>query len=505
MLITILTFYHALLYPVTYWDSLILYTHYGEMTYREQGFPVRVCAQVGLGLGANYPHYYPLTSATLATFWGGWDDLYAQMFPPLAGLISVVLLYDLLLTLFESRRTAILVTLLFRSFAYATCYFIWATDYALVMMLATAILWLCQRILNQFRETSIAVSRREMSLEMYVVLTVALVAFAMHINYLGIVLVIPLLVTLLHIPNRPVPAGVSAMPTATNVCSLEEPGFFRVLFPRRLRASRTLFGFGILIACGLCLLGGSWYLRNWIVTGNPVYAFFPRLLGGRYVDLDVLASCAQEWTSNGDGVARFGSTLQERILRSPEYFLLQTNWHWKFGPTLFGLCIPGIFLIHTATKRVRSLMAVAGSLLLAGLVFEYFISGLYLYHILFVTPCLSCLSGVAVHRLLKRRWSRRYAICLVLLIGLTPGLSMALVGPKLMSFDLKAFRCPGIDKDEFWSMCFQRDQEMWRTINDRLPLNAGVLTHENRYHVFRRDIRIVHGTTGNSQGSTGSP
>lgn len=58
--ITLLSFYHSLLFPVDYWDGLILYIHFSKLIYEEGGFPIMACLQVGLGLGANYPHLYSL-------------------------------------------------------------------------------------------------------------------------------------------------------------------------------------------------------------------------------------------------------------------------------------------------------------------------------------------------------------------------------------------------------------------------------------------------------------
>jgi hypothetical protein len=94
LIVTGLTFYHALGFPVTYCDSLILYVDYGEQTYLAHGFPTLVCLQVGLGLGANYPHLYPLTAASMGTLWGHWQDAHAQFLSPFAGLLRVSRLLD---------------------------------------------------------------------------------------------------------------------------------------------------------------------------------------------------------------------------------------------------------------------------------------------------------------------------------------------------------------------------------------------------------------------------
>ena len=49
------------------------------MTFLEHAFPVKVVGQVGIGLGANYPHLYALLGASTATMWGHWSSLYQQL------------------------------------------------------------------------------------------------------------------------------------------------------------------------------------------------------------------------------------------------------------------------------------------------------------------------------------------------------------------------------------------------------------------------------------------
>ena len=94
VLISVPIFWYALLYPESYWDSLILYLGYARMTFFEHAFPFKATAQVGIGLGANYPHLYSTYGAVASTMFGGWSDLYQRLLAPVASTAAMVFVYD---------------------------------------------------------------------------------------------------------------------------------------------------------------------------------------------------------------------------------------------------------------------------------------------------------------------------------------------------------------------------------------------------------------------------
>ena len=51
--------------------------------------------------------------------------------------------------------------------------------------------------------------------------------------------------------------------------------------------------------------GSTWHVRNWALTGNPVYAFFPKLFPNSVnINPEVLQSAELEWFRNGDGIGQ---------------------------------------------------------------------------------------------------------------------------------------------------------------------------------------------------------
>ena len=439
--LTLLNFYHSLLFPVQYWDSLILYIHYGKMTYQQGGFPILACLQVGLGLGANYPHLYPLHQAVTATIFNHWSDIYGQLIAPLAGLGSILVLYHLSFRLFRNRLIAILSTLVFRSIPFVSTYFVYASDYALVMFYTAVFLLFMEMFLSK------PSLRTVMPL-------MAVSAIFPHINYLGWIVWPPMFLAILW-RSRDIVAG-------SNIKWLQLLGAF-------------LFWFG---------LGLTWYIRNYLVTGNPVYAFFPEIFGGKNINLEVLASCQKEWTAHGMGAAQYGSSLWARVLNSLVFF--QSDW--RFSPLLTGIMLPAFLL---GWKKKQPIFVFAGILFALYFVYQYIISGLYWYHTLAVVPILT----IYVGRFLDRVQNDKIISCfgvLLILGALVPGLSISIMGPKVPDPSLRAFTYPGLSTEDFYRFSFPLEAPIWRYINRSLEDNAVILSHDNRYHVYRDDISIIH-------------
>ncbi len=303
--ITLLTFYHALFYPETYWDSLILYLGYGRMTFLEGGFPFKACAQVGYGLGANYPHLYSTHGAAVSALVGSWSDVPARLFAPTAALGATILIYGAALRIWRNRLVAMVCALVFRALPYTIAYSMYASDYALAMLFAAA--FLC-----------VAVSYIESPLPGTFVLLTAIPALAMHLNYLmgvfWVVWVVVLVTAHWRRPRVPLDAVVSGeRPLRRDPMALEDeyedtqaevepyyaqawgaPGAFGLLGKRR-------FWITLAIAIPLAV---TWNVRNWWMTGNPVYAFFPGVFDGVRINEEVLKSAEREWFLNGDGIGR---------------------------------------------------------------------------------------------------------------------------------------------------------------------------------------------------------
>jgi 4-amino-4-deoxy-L-arabinose transferase-like glycosyltransferase len=269
--ITFAIFWHALLFPETYWDSLILYLGYGWMTFLEHGFPFKAVGQVGIGLGANYPHLFSTYGAMASTLFGHWSDLHQRLAAPLAGLATTLLIYETARMVWHSRAAGIAAALAWRSVPLGIAYSTYASDYAVAILLAAMLLH------------AVALFTRTRHRGPFALLLL-IPAVGMHVNYLMGILWVPAFLAI----------GLVWWGSAG-----------------RLDGSWRLNGrwaVGVLLVC--LVAGSTWNVRNWVLTGNPVYAFFSGLFPGSiHMNDEVMKSADLEWFRNGDGVGRLAELM----------------------------------------------------------------------------------------------------------------------------------------------------------------------------------------------------
>ena len=517
-LMLFLHFYHGVFQPVTYWDALILYVGYARKIYYLGGFPFKAVAQVGIGLGANYPHLYSLLSAVIATLCGEWSDIFAQIIPPLCSLFAVILMFHIVLRLSRNKVVAYLTTLLIISIPYFIAYSEYATDYAVAILFTAGFLYCAMMYI-------------ETGLLGYFSLATFITAFACHINYLmlGLWFIWFLMIIIAHTFLRGRNQEIFVVTQMT--LDQGEPGFTRLSmierFSRFITQKRT-----ILTAAFCVLLTSPWYIRNYILTGNPVYAFFTNIFkGSKNVNPDVLKSCFIEWTINGDGIGGFGWDLGTKIKSTWKFFVTDKNTSWKLAPVFMGFVVPGliVFLIigikHLISQKInknvgnaymRSSKETYDPVLRFGILcfvfflflmyYHYAIASFYLYQIIIIIPIFAVMIFFAID-LWNKTLLRYIAMIVCLFIAIMPGLAFSLKGMKLIgpeSMTLIALRRPFMDKETFWRLRFGEDAEMFVYINEldkklstpqkgeKKGRHLKLLTHENRHLCFNEGIELIH-------------
>ncbi len=296
LLVTLTTFWHAVFYPETYWDSLILYLGYARMTFLENAFPFKAEAQVGIGLGANYPHLYSNFGAFASTMFADWSDMHQRFAAPLSGLLACVFVYLTAVQVFRSHAVAAASTILFRTLPNGIAYTTYASDYAFAIFYTAAFVYF---------GTLYFTARSRGALVAFTLMP----AIGMNLNYMMGMLWVPWL------------AAIA----------------FDYL--RSGRGVRRSFYLGKFFICTFAVCIGislPWYVRNWVLTGNPVYSFFPEVFTTSVrVNPDVLRSAEIEWFRVGDGVgkiAEFYHDLHQGIDRDeghPDYQRRANNLYWR--------------------------------------------------------------------------------------------------------------------------------------------------------------------------------
>ncbi|MGI8906086.1 MAG: ArnT family glycosyltransferase [Candidatus Sumerlaeaceae bacterium] len=515
-LISVVLLLHAIGEPETYWDSLILYMGYARMMFLEGGFPYKVVGQVGIGLGANYPHLYPVLTAQSAALAGYWSDTFAQLLPPVAGIASTLLVFYTALELTRDRLIAVSSALLFRAVPYGLSYTQFASDYAIAILFTSAFLYLS---LKYVLDSHVG----------YRWLMWGIAAAAVHINYLMWILwpVALVVIVVAHIARRPVvESDFEANPDIYDVLDtqraleLKAPRFlslrYRFSIAELLR--RREFYVSFLLALALAL---PWYVRNIVLTGNPVYAFFYNIFRtSKRVNAEVMKSAEVEWLLNGDGLGRVGTTLTEKLANSWPYFVT-SSLHWKLAPVFIAFVVPGFLLsvswiVLRAYARSRNRLheednygvgvqlrfAVPCAFLFLMLWFyAYCIADFYLYQIIIVLPLFGVFSCY-LFQACQSKAARGALHLLVLLVGFAPGLIMGVMGFKLKNtgvykgmgqpqMNVTALRMLFMDRDMYYRMEFDGDMEMFGRLSE-LPEGRVILTHENRHLLLDPTLKIVH-------------
>lgn len=167
--------------------------------------------------------------------------------------------------------------------------------------------------------------------------------------------------------------------------------------PREMRA-RPLHA-AVFCATAL-LIGGSWYLRAYIHTGNPVYPFFRHVFGGAGLD-EVLDPIKRPMTVNLVSLL----TALGPLTLHPDRF---DSFSHQFGP-VFLLFLPAL-LLERAPRRILAI-ATLGYLFLALCLTQR-------QSMRFVLIAIGPMS-VAVAWLAQKWWERRSVAARVLLAALT--------------------------------------------------------------------------------------
>lgn len=256
--------------------------------------------------------------------------------------------------------------------------------------------------------------------------------------------------------------------------------------------------------------------RNWIVTGNPVYAFFYDTLGGKNINPEVMAAASLEWDQNGAGIGSLDPYFGTRLQAAWTYFV---DWQhaFKLAPVFMGLALPGLLVwagaaLASFVRRSRRIDyrertrirfgAVVACYVLSLLVFHFVLAPYYIYQIVMIAPGLALAAALAWPYWSRRPWRGLWG-ALALWAGIFPGLTMALMGWKITGdFQLGAgqtarwtelfmLRHPLPSREQVYAWRYGEDARMWQYINENLR-GQRLLTHDNRHLAYDPSIEIVH-------------
>lgn len=186
---------------------------------------------------------------------------------------------------------------------------------------------------------------------------------------------------------------------------------FALLVPVLARQHRGL-------ALGLFSLAAAvalpWYVRNWIVAGNPLYPFAAGVFGGKYLDAGSRYDLHQSFAGYGlPGIWRLPFFPLEFVLHTDRY-----ERGYSFSPALFLLAPVGAAL----GGRTARLLGIG---VLAYVIVWWEALHQVTRYLLFVLPFAAVLTGIAAVALWERRRRARTYLGAVAVVTVIPFVAIA--------------------------------------------------------------------------------
>ena len=181
---------------------------------------------------------------------------------------------------------------------------------------------------------------------------------------------------------------------------------FALLVPLLVRQRR---GLALGLFCAATAVALPWYVRNWIVTGNPAYPFAAGVFGGKYLDSGSRYDLGQSLSGYGlSGIWRLPFFPLEFLLHRDRY-----ERGYSFSPALFLLAPVG------AVVGCRAARLIAIGLLAYVIVWWETMHQITRY-LLLALPFAAVLAGIGAVALWERRRRARSYLGAVALVTVAP-------------------------------------------------------------------------------------
>jgi len=432
-----LIFYHAILSPIDHFDALIYHVGMAKVMFKYHGIPLLAGPSPGIQLSGNYPPLYPALGAFFFVHMNTTIvDLPLRAISPFMGLLTLFATYGLGRILF-GHKNALLATLII----VATPFFILYSVHALNIMMAAYYLTLAAlHIVLSFH-------RRQ---RLYLLVAGLSCGFAVSTTYLALYFI---------------PAFI-----------LET-----LLFSRRsIRRWAVMF---VPFLVGMVLTGAFWYIRNFIVLGNPIWPFAYSVFGGAFIDPVMEAQALQSVHDVGVYVS-FG--------KEPDILdWIHLTFFGRAGfPALSIFTALGLAWTVASRSKNKGWIAPALTIVLMASSFAFFPR----YFVL-ILPFAAVLSAQMLSYIFtSRRKTVKFLATLALATILVyPGITVAASGKmyhdvalwELPQDFLWYLRNPGVD---FLTAMKRGEGEgvgAWSWLNENLKADEKVATYESRIYYIK--------------------
>ena len=341
-------FYNALSTIIMHWDATVYHAVMPVIMYENHGIPVIAGPSIGIEMSANFP---PLFSALGAFYYvqiGLIEDFYLRAIPPVMGILTLLTTYKIGEVL-AGKKYGIIAALFLAITPLFFRYSMYATSYSTLTFFGTiSVLFLFLAIINEDKK--------------YWIMCGTFYGFALLTSYLAMYLAPFFVIALIYY-------------------FIKKKGYFKISMKNAL-----------LLVLSTLLIGGVWYLRNWVLLGNPVYPNGYTLLGGINIDPLIM-----ETTVNGIKWSATTSLFGGEVPLLEKIFVLIT--YRTHFPTISLLTILGIAILPTQNKKLWLVLAWPLTLIM------FILSGVtwgFPRHIVFAMPGFALLSALPILKAVEK-------------------------------------------------------------------------------------------------------
>lgn len=411
---TVIATYQTIAYPAIEWDSLAYGVNYAKIIYENNKIPIIAGPSIGLEMSANYPPGVQILAVFLYLFAGTPNDFYYRIMQPIFGLAVMIATYKLAILTTKNRTASLFAVLILSVIPVFWDEFVLETylmNLTLMLMLST---YFFLKAYNSFDSKK----------EKYEIVGTMFCAFSALTSYIGLFSLGILLLYAIY---------------------------------KKLRLKRLIW---LMILASLILL--PWYVRNFLLLGNPVYPIFG--IGAR---LDPLLETS--------AVQHF-----QNWLKRPLFGLLSILC--KFGVCILSLAIAYL----TFVKRNIFIIALALYLLLISISIMAFHVP-FMRYLLIPLPILSVVFSATIKSSISKQNLVEKSIAGIFILLIL--ISNINVIPYLN------ITKPMYSADNKWSYLTQvyGDADAWKWINENTPIDAGIATYDIREYYIERKIMPLDG------------
>jgi len=406
--------YDTVSLPATEWDSLTYGVNYAKIMFQAHSIPLIAGPSIGIEMSAAYPPGIQLTAVFLYLFAGNANDFYYRLLQPIFSIATLIVTYKFAMLLNKNRTFSI-----FAISVLSLVPYFWELTIeesylmALTFLLTLAAFFFCKAYMSNSSDA-----------KKYEIIGALFCGFAALTSYIGLF------------------------------------GFGILLLYAVIKKS-SVKRVALLTALALVVLL-TWYARNLVLLGNPVFPFFGI---GKYLDPLLRSSTVQHF-QHYLKVYPFG--LMSTIAKVGVGVLAVGIGYFTFSKRKdFRLVLPLYFLLICA-----SVMALHVAFT------RYIIVALPVLAIFFAAP----------FRCIPKKRGLTLVASAVLIVVIV--LSSAMVLPYVNT--VKPPSQTGEDKWQYISRIYE-EGDAWQWINQNTPVNAKIATFDIKQYYINRTVFSLDG------------